>query len=179
MSWTDGAVPAVGLIPSAVAGFWASYRLRDLGFAIPRAVSGVGVGVPPPRGLGSAPLRLLLSALCELVALAAGLSALLLLLTPWLGEVGDAAGLLAGFALLAPAMLLAGVLESLGRARAVLIAIACAAGAEAYLRWSDVAPFPGAGMVVGGIVAAVFLVPLAVVVLGRPASTLATALWIT
>jgi hypothetical protein len=179
VSWTDGAVPAVGLIPSAVAGFWASYRLRDLGLAIPRAVSGVGVGVPPPRGLGSAPLRLLLSALCELVALAAGLSALLLLLTPWLGEVGDAAGLLAGFALLAPAMLLAGVLESLGRARAVLIAIACAVGAEAYLRWSDVAPFPGAGMVVGGIVAAVFLVPLAVVVLGRPASTLATALWIT
>jgi hypothetical protein len=179
VNWTDGAVPAIGLLPSAVAGFWASYRLRDLGHAIPRAAWGVRVGAAPPRGLGSAPLRLLLSALCELVALTAVLSAGLLLLTPWLGEVTDAAGLLAGFGLVAPAMLLAGVLEALGRARAVLIALACAAGVEAYLRWTDVAPFPGVGLVVGGAVAAAFLVPVAVAVLGRPASTLATALWIT
>jgi hypothetical protein len=179
VSWTDGAVPAIGLVPSAVAGFWGSYRLRDLGYAIPRAVWGVRVGAPPPRGLGSAPLRLMLSALGELVAITAGLSAALLLLTPWLGDVDDAAGLLLGFGLLAPAMLLAGVLESLGRARAVLVAVACAAAAEAYLRWSDVAPFPGVGLVVGGVIAAAFLVPMAIAVLGRPASTLATTLWIT
>ena len=34
-------------------------------------------------------------------------------------------------------------------------------------------------LVVGGLIAAAFLVPIAVAVLGRPASTLATALWIT
>ena len=179
VSWTAGAIPAIGLLPSAAAGFWGSYRLRDLGHEIPRAAWGVRVGAPPPRGLGSAPLRLLLSALCELLALTAILSAALLLLTPWLGDADEAAGLLLGFGLLAPAMLLAGVLESLGRARAVLIAITCAASAEAALRWNDVEPFPGVGLVVGGLIAAAFLVPIAVAVLGRPASTLATALWIT
>jgi hypothetical protein len=179
VSWTEGAVPAIGLLPSAVAGFWGSYRLRDLGYAIPRAAWRVRVGAPPPHGLRSAPLRLLLSVLAELVAITAALSAALLLLTPWLGDVDDAAGLLLGFGLLAPAMLLAGVLEALGHARAVLIAVACAVAAEAYLRWSDVAPFPGVGLVVAGLVAAGLLVPVAVAVLGRPAQTLATALWIT
>ena len=44
VSWSDGAVAAVGLLPSAVAGFWGSYRLRGLGHAIPRAAWGVRVG---------------------------------------------------------------------------------------------------------------------------------------
>jgi hypothetical protein len=179
VTWAEGSVPAVALLPSAAAGFWAAYRLRDLGYAIPRAAWGVRVGAKPPTGLGSAPLQLLLSVLCELVALAAGLSAVLVLLTPWLGEVQDTAGMLAGFGLLAPATLLAGVLESLGRGGAVLGALACAMGAELFVRWSDTAPFAGAGLVAGGAVAAALLLPVAVAVLGRPASTLATALWIT
>ena len=177
--WTEDAVPAIGLIPAAVAGFWGSYRLRDLGFAIPRAAWRVRVGAAPPRGLGSAPLRLLLSALAELLAIVIVLSAGLLLLTPWLGEPGGAVGLLAGFALLAPAMLLTGVLESLGHSRAVLIALACAAAAEASVRVTDAAPFPGVGLVLAGAVATALLLPVAIVVLGRPARTLATTLWIT
>jgi hypothetical protein len=179
VSWTEDAVPAVGLLPAAVAGFWGSYRLRELGYALPRAAWGVRVGAAPPRGLRSAPLRLLLSALWELMAIAAVLSAALLLFTPWLGAADEAAGLLVGFGLLAPAMLLCGVLESLGRARAVLIALACAAAAEAAIRWSGAAPFPGVGLVLAGAVATALLLPVAVVVLGRPARTLATTLWIT
>ena len=42
--------------------------------------------------------------------------------------------MLAGFALLAPATLLAGVLESLGRSGTVLAAIAAAAGAAAFVQ---------------------------------------------
>jgi hypothetical protein len=179
VSWTEGAVPAIGLLPSAVAGFWGSYRLRELGYALPRAAWGVRVGAAPPRGVRSAPLRLLLSALGELMAIAAALSAALLLLTPWVGAVDDATGMLLGFGLLAPAMLLCGVLESLGRARAVLIALGCAAVAEAAVRWSDIAPFPGVGLVLAGAVATALLLPVALVVLGRPARTLATTLWIT
>ena len=71
------------------------------------------------------------------------------------------------------------MLESLGRAQGVLAAFAFAAGAEAVLRWGDLAPFAGAGLVAGGLVATVLLLPVALGVLGRPASTLATALWIT
>jgi hypothetical protein len=179
VSWSDGATAAVGLLPSAAAGFWGSYRLRELGYAIPRAAWSVRVGAAPARGLQSAPLRLLLGALGELAAIAAALSAALLLLTPWLGSVDTAAGLLVGFGLLAPAMLLAGVLESVGRARPVLIALGCAAGAEAAVRWSDAEPFAGVGLVVAGAVATALLLPVAIVALGRPARTLATALWIT
>ena len=178
VTWTEGAVPAVGLVPAAVAGFWGSYRLRGLGHEMPRSAWRVGVGAAPPRGLRSAPLRLMLSAMAELIAIVAVLSAGLLLLTPWLGDADEAAGLLLGFGLLAPAMLLTGVLESLGRARAVLTALACAAAAEAYVRWSDIAPFPGVGLVLAGAVATALLLPVALVVLGRPARTLATTLWI-
>ena len=178
VSWTDGAVPALALLPSAFAGFWAAYRLRDLGEAIPRSIWGVAVGAPAPCGFASPPLRLFLAALAQLLAVAAVLSALVLA-SPWSGPTGDAVGLLAGFGLLGPATLLAGVLESLGRAPVVLAAFALAAGAEALLRWGDLAPFAGAGLVAGGLVVTALLLPVALMVLGRPASTLATALWIT
>ncbi len=112
------------------------------------------VGDTPPHGLASPPLRLALATLAELLVVAALLSALVLL-SPWSGPTAEAAGLLAGFGLLAPATLLAGVLESLGRAQSVLVAFALAAGAEAVLRWGDLAPFAGAGLVAGGLVATV------------------------
>jgi hypothetical protein len=178
VSWTEGALPAIELLPSAIAGFWASYRLRDVADAIVRATAGVEVGMRPPTGLRSAPLRLFASALCEFVLLAAGLSALLLL-PDGMAEPSTEAGLLAGFGLLALATLLAGVLESLGRSGAVVAVLALAAAAEAYVRWSDAAPYPGAGLVAAGVVATACLLPVVLVVLGRPASTLATALWIT
>ena len=179
MSWTDGAVPALALLPSAFAGFWAAYRLRDLGQAIPRSTWGVArrrAGAARARVAAAAAVA---GALAELLVVAAALLSALVLLSPWSGPTGDAAGLLAGFGLLGPATLLAGVLESLGRAPSVLVAFALAAGAEALLRWGDLAPFAGAGLVAGGLVATALLLPVAVMVLGRPASTLATALWIT
>jgi hypothetical protein len=176
VSWTGGALPAIELLPSAIAGFWASYRLRDLADAIVRATAGVEVGAAPPLGLGSDPLRLLLRALCEFAVLVVGLSAALVLL---LGEPSTAAGLLAGFGLLALATLLGGVLEALGRSRPVLLVLGCAAAAEVAVRLGDASPFPGGGLVVGGLVATACLLPLAVAVLGRPTSTLATSLWIT
>jgi hypothetical protein len=178
VGWTAGAEAAVGLLPSAVAGFWGSYRLRGLGHALPRAVWGVRVGSDAPRGLGSPPLRLLLGVLGELGLIAAALSAALLLVTPWLDAVDGAAGLLVGFALVAAATLVCGVLESLGRARAVLLAVVCAVAAEAVLRWSEAEPFPGIGLVVAGALATALLLPVAVLALGRPARTLATTLWI-
>lgn len=179
VGWTGDAVPAIGLLPAAVAGFWGSFRMRDVGFALARSTAGVPVGARPPQGLASPPLRSLLVALAGLALIATVLSAVPLLLTSWLGAPADGAGLLAGFGLLAVVTLLAGVLEGLGRAAAVLPALAAALAAEAWLRWAGDAPFPGAGLVAGGLVAAALLLPLALLVLGRPARTLATTLWIT
>jgi hypothetical protein len=85
---------------------------------------------------------------------------------------------LAGFALLALASMLVGLLESMGRGRWALVAVGCAAAAEAAIRVSGTDPFPGTGLVVAGAVGTVLVLPAVVDLLRRPASTLATALWI-
>jgi hypothetical protein len=71
-----------------------------------------------------------------------------------------------------------GLLESLGRGRWALVAVACGAAAEALVAIGNVHPFPGAGLVIGGGVAVVLALPVVGALLRHPASTLATALWI-
>jgi hypothetical protein len=110
--------------------------------------------------------------------LSVALSAVLLWLSPWLGASARAAGVMVGFALVALASMAVGLLESLGRGRWALMAVACGATAEALVAISDMHPFGGVGLVVGGGVTALLALPVVVALLRRPASTLATALWI-
>ena len=58
------------------------------------------------------------------------------------------------------------------------VAVACAAAAEAAIRLAGADPFAGTGLVVGGSLAIVLVLPAVVGQLIRPARTLATALWI-
>jgi hypothetical protein len=58
------------------------------------------------------------------------------------------------------------------------VAVACGAAGEALARVADVQPFPGTGLVVGGSVVTLLVLPAVVALLRRPATTLATALWI-
>jgi hypothetical protein len=178
VSWTDGAVPALALLPSTVAAFWGGYHLRHLERAIPRALSGVSASDPTRRGLAWPPLRVLLGAVARLLLPCAALSAALLAVTPWLGSSARGAGILAGFALLALATLLVSLLESMGRGWWALTVVVCAAATEAAVRLAGADPFPGVGLVVGGALAVVLLLPAVVAMLSRPATTLATALWI-
>jgi hypothetical protein len=106
------------------------------------------------------------------------LSAPLLWLSPWLDESARGAGILVGFALVALASMLVGLLESLGRGTWALAAVACGAAAEAIVRFADTPPFPGTGLVVGGATVTLLVAPAVVGLLRRPATTLATALWI-
>ena len=109
-------MPAVGLLPSGVAGFWGSYRLRGLGHAIPRAAGRVRRAGRRPPGWPAAPLRLLLAgAMAGLLADRRRLRGAALC-SPRGSAAPPRRRAAAGFGLLAPAMLLAGVLESLGRA---------------------------------------------------------------
>jgi hypothetical protein len=87
-------------------------------------------------------------------------------------------GLLVGFGLVALATLLVSLLEAMGRGRWALVAVACAAAAEAAIRAAGSDPFPGTGLVVGGTLAVVLVLPAVIGQLIRPARTLATALWI-
>jgi hypothetical protein len=178
VSWTDGALPALALVPSTVAALLAGHHLRHLEGAIPRALSGVAATGAEAGRLGRAPTRVLLGALVWLLALSAALSAVLLWLSPWLGESGRAVGVMVGFALVALASMVVGLLESLGRGRWALVAVACGASAEALIAVGDLHPFPGAGLVAGGGVTVVLVLPVVAALLRRPASTLATALWI-
>ena len=178
VSWTAGAVPALALVPSTVAALLAGHHLRRLEWAIPRALLGVAATGAEAGRLGRAPTRVLLGALLRLLVLSAALSAVLLWLSPWLGASARAAGVMVGFALVALASMVVGLLESLGRGRWALVAVACGAAAEALVAISDARPFAGVGLVVGGGVIAVLALPVVVALLRRPASTLATALWI-
>jgi hypothetical protein len=178
VSWTTGALPALALVPSTVAALLAGFHLRRLEWAIPQALSGVAATGAADGRLGRAPTSVLLGALLRLLVLSAALSAVLLWLSPWLGESARAAGVMVGFALVALASMLVGLLESLGRGRWALVAVACGAVAEALVALSDVDPFAGVGLVVGGGVIVVLALPVVGALLHRPASTLATALWI-
>jgi hypothetical protein len=178
VGFTVGAVPALALLPSTVASAWGGYHLRHLEQAIPRAVSGIAASDAYARGVAWPPFSVLLGALGRLLALSAALSAILLALTPWLGASGRSAGILLGFGLLALATLLVSLLEAMGRGRWALTAVACAAAAEAAVRLAGSDPFPGTGLVVGGALAVVLVLPAVIGQLIRPARTLATALWI-
>jgi hypothetical protein len=178
VSWTAGAVPALALVPSTVAALLAGHHLRRLEWSIPRALLGVAATGTEGGRLGRAPTRVLLGALLRLLVLSAALSAVLLWLSPWLGESARAGGVMVGFALVALASMVVGLLESLGRGRWALVAVACGASAEALIAIGDVEPFAGIGLVVGGGVIVALALPVVAALLARPASTLATALWI-
>jgi hypothetical protein len=178
VSWTAGAVPALALVPSTVAALLAGHHLRRLEWAIPRALAGVAATGAQAGRPGRAPMAVLLGALLRLLVLSAALSAVLLWLSPWLGESARAVGVMVGFALVALASMVVGLLESLGRGRWALVAVACGACAEALVGLGDVDPFTGAGLVVGGGVIVLLALPVVGALLRRPASTLATALWI-
>jgi hypothetical protein len=181
VSWTEGSVPALALVPSTLAALLAGHHLRHLEMAIPTALSGVsagGAGGSRRRGLGRGPLRVLLGAVALLLALSAALSAPLLWLSPWLGQSARGTGVLVGFAVIALASMLVGLLETLGRGRWALGAVACGVAAEAIVAAGDLRPFAGTGLVAGGAVVSLLVLPAVVALLRRPARTLATALWI-
>jgi hypothetical protein len=178
VSWTDGAVPALALLPSTVASFWGGYHLRHLEQAIPGGVSGVPASEAGTLGVAWPALRVLLGGVGRLVLLCAGLSAALLAFTPWLGSSARGVGVLVGFGLFAVAALLVSLLESMGRGGWALLAVACAVAVEAVVRAAGADPFPGIGLVVGGGVAVVLALAPVIALLSRPARTLATALWI-
>jgi hypothetical protein len=178
VTWTDGTVPALALLPSTVAGFWGGYHLWRIEHVIPRALLGVPAADVHARASPSAPLRTLLGATARLVGLATVLSAALLLFTPWLAATPSRAGVLVGFGLLALATLLVGLLEVLGRGSWALLSVVGGVGAEAFVALQGPAPFPGAGLVAGSGLIVVLLLPAAIALISRPARTLATALWI-
>jgi hypothetical protein len=179
VTWSEGMVPALALVPSTVASLWGGYHLRQLDRVILRSVSGVAATDSPPRRLAWPPLRVLMGAIARVVGLTAALSAALVLIAASFGSATHGIGVLIGFGLLALAMLLIGFLESAGQTRWTLVAVGYGVAVAELMRLDGAAPFPGAGLVVAAALAVLVSLPAAIALLSRPASTLATALWIT
>ena len=86
--------------------------------------------------------------------------------------------MLTGFGLVALATLVVSLLESVGRGGWALLAVTVAVAGELGVALSEVDLFPAAGLIVGRDAGAGRALPAAVALLGSPARTLATSLWI-
>jgi hypothetical protein len=173
-----GTIPAVALLPSSLASFWAGRRLWRLQHVIPRTLYGVPVVDMRAQGLlGAAPLRILLGAVGRLLVLTVALSALLAGGARVLHLDPNSMSVVIGFGILALATLLLGLLESVGRGWWALAALAGGIGAEGItLTLTALRAVPGGGLIAGASAAVIISLPVAVAALSRPASTLATGL---
>jgi hypothetical protein len=179
VDWSLGALPAIALIPSSVASFWGGYHLWAFQQAIPQALSGVAVADPSRRGLHRAPLRVLFGAVARVVGLTTVLSLALLVGAAELGQDTTGQTVLVAFGLVALATMFAGLLESVGRGPWAMLALAAGVTGEVLAdRFTEVGPIAGGGLIVGASIAIVIALPVAVMMLCRPATTLATALGI-
>jgi hypothetical protein len=179
VDWSLGALPAIALIPSSVASFWGGYHLWAFQQAIPQALSGVAVADPSRRGLHRAPLRVLFGAVARVVGLTTVLSLALLVGAAELGQDTTGQTVLVAFGLVALATMFAGLLESVGRGPWAMLALAAGITGEVLAdRFTKVGPIAGGGLIVGASIAIVIALPVAVTMLCRPATTLATALGI-
>jgi len=176
VDWTDGVAPALALLPSALGALWAGRHLWGLAAAFPRALAGFPACAARdavPRSVALGPARVLAGAAWRLLALTAAGS---LALLPWLGT--DVTGVLVGYGLIALATMLIGLMDALGRPSFGVVAVAASVASAVAMRALDPG-VPGAVLACGGAVAVLLLLPAALVLLARPARTLATLVWIT
>ncbi len=179
IDWTLGAVPALGLLPSMIASVWGGSYLWRFHYVLPQAVSGIPVSGGAVRGIARKPLRLLFGAIGRMVLLTTVLSLILVFGAQLFGVMMSGASVLAAFGLAALATLLVGLLEAVGRGAWALSALVGAIAAEMVVSRWDGASVAGLGLIAGAAVVVVLTLPMAIFVLSRPATTLATRLWIT
>ncbi|MFL5864069.1 MAG: hypothetical protein ACJ780_25410 [Solirubrobacteraceae bacterium] len=172
-----GIHPAIALLPSVVGSLWGGYHLWNLYQAVPRALS----GVPPVRAsrlaITGPAMSLLLGAMLRVVAATVVLSAVVIAAAPWT-QGTDENSVFVAFGLVALFSLHVSLLESLGRARAALVAAAAALAAEFV--WPHVVTWhvAGAPLAVGAAVGLLLTLPPLVALLSRAGRVLATTLWI-
>lgn len=178
VDWVLGTAPALVLMPSTVAGMWAGVHLWHFQAAIPKALAGVPVRAGSHRAAAWPPVRILLGAVARLLAGTVVLSAVLLAGVAGLHAGHVEASLLGAFGVVALATLLVSLLEAVGRGWWALAAVVAGLGAELAARAEHLLPVTGGSLLAGAAVAVLIALPTAVVLLLRPADTLATTLYI-
>ncbi|MBV9805732.1 MAG: hypothetical protein JO286_01050 [Solirubrobacterales bacterium] len=178
LGWgVHGVHPAIALVPSVIGSFWGGYYLWNLYEAVPRGMSGVPLHRAGRAAMTDPAMMLFLGAILRLVGATVLLSGLLLLIGRWTHGTDDVSVLVA-FGCMALVSLLVGLLESLGRGRAAVIA--CSAALAVELAWPRIvgAHVAGGALAAGAIVGIVLTVPPLLVLLSRSGRVLATTLWI-
>jgi hypothetical protein len=179
VDWSLGSLPAIGLLPSSVASFWAGSYLWRFQRVIPQTLSGVALSAIDSKTLRRPALAVLGGAVARLVGLTAALSLVLLAGAELLRLDTTGTTVLAGFGLVALATLFASMLEALGRGVWAIVALVGGVAAEvAAEQLTVLAQVTGGGLIAGAAVAVVIALPVAIAMLRRPATTLATALGI-
>jgi hypothetical protein len=177
VGWSLGSVTAVGLLPSAIASAWGGLHLSSIHTAIPQALSGIAVKDREELARVRGPLLLLAGALARVVSAAAVLTAAVVAGAELIGAATSGLTVLTGFGLVAVATLLVSLLESIGWAGWAVAAVAAAvfvAGTTSLIGTG----VPGLALTLGAAAAILLALPAAAAALARPATVLATRLYV-
>ncbi|MBV9335317.1 MAG: hypothetical protein JO243_05420 [Solirubrobacterales bacterium] len=178
LGWgVHGVHPAIALVPSVIGSFWGGYYLWNLYEAVPRGLSGVPLHRAGRAAMTDPAMMLFLGAIVRLVGTTVVLSGVLLLIARWTHGTDDVSVLVA-FGCVALVSLMVGLLESLGRRRAALLA--CSAALAVELAWPRLVGthVAGGALAAGAIVGIALTIPPLLVLLSRSGRVLATTLWI-
>ena len=179
LGWgVHGVHPAIALVPSVIGSLWGGYYLWNLYEVVPRGLSGVPLHRAGRAAVSGPAMVLFLGAVVRLVGATIVLSLVLIALGRWTHGT-DALTVLVAFACAALVSLLVGLLESLGRRRAALIAALGALAVELAWPHQRALPHLARGALVAGASAGILLtIPPLLLLLSRSGRVLATALWI-
>jgi hypothetical protein len=179
VDWSLGAVPAVGLLPSTLAGVWAGVHLWRLHEVLPQSLVGVPAWSDSPPTTVSTPRGLLGGAMVRLCGVTATLSVLLVLGAHMLDVHTSNPAVLAGFGLIALATLLVGLLEALGHGIWALWSLVSGVVLAWALPHITTRLPSGGALIVGTATVVILTLPRAVACLDHSAVTLATRLRVT
>jgi hypothetical protein len=176
----EGALPVLAYLPSFVGGLWASVHARTIWQAVPHAARETSIGGDERRSLTDPPGVVLAGATVRLAAVVLPLSALLVGWTVRVEGQADAAiGILTGFAIVALASVLVGILDACNETTWALAAVGLGCiGALAARSLPDATLPAGGTLMIGGAIAVVTATPPIVQMIRRPGRKLATTLFI-
>jgi hypothetical protein len=175
-----GALPVLAYLPALVGGLWASFHLRSIWEALPEAARQTAIGEEERRPIVGPPAAVLAGAAARLGVIAAPLSALVVLVVDRDGgNVADAAGILVGFAAVALASLVVGLIDSCNLPTWTLASVASGLAIALAVRALPPDPIPPGGtLFIGGIVIVVVAAAPVMQMIRTPGRRLATSVFI-
>jgi hypothetical protein len=174
----SGALPALALVPSTIGSFWGALYLRSFHTRVPRGLQGMAIEDGEPSSLRNPAVNVLLGAVLRVCIATGALSTLLFVSEGLAGVEPSAISLLVGFCCVALASLVVSLLEAMGSLLWACGTALAAVATELGLILELDPQLAGAGLLAGSIVALTIGLPRVLAIFRRPASLVATNLWV-